>query len=89
LTGEIFAEAKYGEFEDDLGEREFTTFGLPGKLTLDTRDNNTNATEGYFIEVAAEPFYEFEFGNPAAKGTVEAAPITASIRTTVSFSPDV
>jgi translocation and assembly module TamA len=71
LSGELFGEVKYGEFEDDLGEREFLTAGLPGKLTLDTRDNSADATEGYFLEVAAEPFYEFEFGNVAARATVE------------------
>lgn len=71
LSGEIFTEAKYAEFIDDLGERDFITLGLPGKLTYDTRDNSADATEGYFLEVTAEPFYEFEFGNPAGKATVE------------------
>ncbi|WP_245451387.1 autotransporter assembly complex protein TamA [Georhizobium profundi] len=72
LSGEIFAEAKYADFEDDLGERSFTTFGLPAKLTYDTRDNSADATEGYFLEVTAEPFYEFEFGNIAGRATAEA-----------------
>jgi len=72
LSGEIFGEAKYAEFEDDLGERSFTTFGVPAKLTFDTRDNASDATEGYFLEVTAEPFYEFEFGNFAARTTGEA-----------------
>ncbi len=71
LSGEIFAEAKYAEFEDDLGERDFTTFGLPGKLTYDTRNNSADATEGYFVEATVEPFYEFEFGNAATRGTLE------------------
>lgn len=71
LSGEIFAEAKYAEFEDDLGERSFTTFGLPAKLTYDTRDNSADATEGYFVEATLEPFYEFEFGNFATRGTLE------------------
>lgn len=71
FSGEIFGEAKYGEFEDDLGTRSFTTFGIPAKLTYDTRDNSADATQGFFLEGTVEPFYEFEFGNPAASATLE------------------
>lgn len=71
LSGEIYGEVKYAEFEDDLGERTFTTVGLPGALTYDTRDNTTDATRGFFLEASAEPFYEFEFGNPAGRATLE------------------
>jgi translocation and assembly module TamA len=71
LSGEIFGEVKYGEFRDGLGDRSFLTAGLPTKLILDTRDNTTDPTEGFYLEGLLEPFYEFEFGNAAARGTVE------------------
>ena len=54
-------------FDDDFGNRDFTDVGLLGGLTFDNRDNQVDATEGYFLEALAEPFYEFKYGNAAAQ----------------------
>ncbi|MGN6551449.1 MAG: autotransporter assembly complex protein TamA [Pararhizobium sp.] len=72
LSGSIFTDLKWGRFEDDLGTRDFLTFGFPATLDYDTRDTKTDATQGVFLEGTAEPFYEFEFGNPALRATAEA-----------------
>jgi len=72
LSGSLFVDLKRAQFEDDLGTRDFLTFGFPAKLTFDTRDNETDATRGVFLEATAEPFYEFEFGNAALRSTAEA-----------------
>lgn len=72
LSGSIFADLKRAQFEDDLGTRDFLTFGFPATLTFDTRDNAADATRGIFLEATAEPFYEFEFGNAALRSTAEA-----------------
>ena len=45
--------------------------GLLGGLTFDNRDNKTDATEGYYRRGLAEPFYEFNYGNTAARFTAE------------------
>lgn len=71
LSGSIFLSGGPSRFEDDLGSRDFTTVGLPGTLTWDTRDNKVDATEGFFVEAMVEPFVEFNYGNVAMKATVE------------------
>ncbi len=42
--------------ESDVGNREYTLLTLPLKATLDRRDNETNAKDGYYIDVSATPF---------------------------------
>jgi translocation and assembly module TamA len=72
LSGRLFLQGEYAEFEDDtFGTREFTDIGFLGGLTFDNRDNKTDASEGYFIEVLAEPFYEFNYGHAVGKFTAE------------------
>ena len=72
ITGRVLATGRYSMFEDPVfGEREFITAGVLGGLVWDTRDNPADATEGYFAEFVAEPFYEFNYGNPAASFTLE------------------
>lgn len=71
LSGRAFLNAGYNKFEDDFGIRHFLTVGLAGALTYDSRDNPADATEGVFLEAVAEPFYEFEYGNVAARFTGE------------------
>ncbi|MAS13075.1 MAG: hypothetical protein CMH69_07220, partial [Nitratireductor sp.] len=39
LSGSLFANAGRARFEDDFGTRDFTTVGLSGTLTYDSRDN--------------------------------------------------
>lgn len=42
----------------DAGTREYTLLTLPLAATLDRRDNPTNASDGYYINVEATPFYD-------------------------------
>ena len=58
-------------FEDDFGERNFSLAGLTGGLIWDARDDATDPTEGYYVNVTGEPFYEFYYGNAAFRTTAE------------------
>lgn len=58
-------------FEDDFGTRNFSLAGLTGGLIWEARDNPSDATEGFYVNVTAEPFYEFYYGNPAFRTTAE------------------
>ena len=71
ITGRLLANAGYATFEDDLGERDFVTAGFLGGIAYDSRDNAADATEGIFAELTVEPFYEFNYGNAAARVTAE------------------
>ena len=72
LTGRLAVAASRSRFEDDLGTRDFTALGLVGGLTYDTRDDELDATEGFYVDADLSPYYEFEFGNAAVRGDVEA-----------------
>lgn len=69
LDGSVFYERSL--FEDDFGTRNFSLAGLTGGLIWDARDNPSDATEGFYVNVTAEPFYEFYYGNPAFRTTAE------------------
>ncbi len=72
LAGRLAVNASHARFEDDaFGIREYTTAGLLGSLTFDSRDDAADATRGYFAEAVVEPFYEFQYGNPAFRSTIE------------------
>jgi translocation and assembly module TamA len=71
LTVRLLANAGYAEFEDDFGTRDFVTVGFLGGVAYDTRDNAADATEGFYAELNLEPFYEFNYGNAAARITAE------------------
>ncbi|WEX11872.1 autotransporter assembly complex family protein [Chelativorans sp. AA-79] len=71
ITGRLFASGGYAEFEDDFGTRDFVTAGFLGGIAYDSRDNPADATEGVFAELVVEPFYEFNYGNAAARVTAE------------------
>lgn len=72
LSAKLFAEGGRARYEDDeFGTRDFTTVGLNGTLTYDSRDNAADATEGIFAEATLEPFHEFEYGNTVARATAE------------------
>jgi translocation and assembly module TamA len=73
LSGKLFVTGGYARYEDaEFGIRDFTTVGLSGRLAFDNRDDPANATEGVFLEGVIDPFYEFEYGNFAARATAEA-----------------
>lgn len=69
LDGGVYYERSL--FEDDFGTRNFSLAGLTGGLIWDTRDDPADATEGFYVNVTAEPFYEFYYGNPAFRTTAE------------------
>ena len=72
LSGGLFLNGGHAQFEDkEFGKRTFSTIGLQGKLTYDTRDNKADATRGFLVEANIEPFYEFQYSNMAAKATLE------------------
>ena len=79
LDGSAFYERSL--FEDDFGTRNFSLVGLTGGVIWDTRDDTTNATEGFYVNFTAEPFYEFYYGNPAFRTSAE-------VRTYLSLMED-
>ena len=72
LTGRLAVAASRSRFEDALDTRDFLAVGLVGGLTFDTRDDELDATEGLYLDADLSPYYEFEFGNAAVRGDVEA-----------------
>lgn len=71
LSGSVFLSGGPSRFDDDFGTRNFVTAGLPTTLVWDTRDNKTNATEGFYVEAQVEPFFEFNYGNIIGRAQVE------------------
>lgn len=71
LQYDIFGLAQIARFEDDFGTRDFKTVGMSGTLQYDRRDDPLDATSGYYVALEAAPSYEFDFGNPAIRGTLE------------------
>lgn len=71
LSGRLLFRTALDKFEDVLGTREFFSAGLVGAITHDSRDNAADATKGHLLEVTAEPFHEFRFGNTGMRATVE------------------
>jgi translocation and assembly module TamA len=69
LDGSVYYERSL--FEDDFGTRNFSLTGLNGGLIWDARDDTTDPTEGFYVNVTAEPFYEFYYSNPAFRTTAE------------------
>ncbi|XKG99732.1 autotransporter assembly complex protein TamA [Pelagibacterium halotolerans] len=86
FTGEITGaggfSAEYAYFEDDVhGAREFTTVGLYGAATYDSRDSTLDPTEGFYVSATVDPLYEFTYDNAIIGATIEG-------RTYFSFDPD-
>lgn len=71
MTIEGAASYELANFDDDFGSRLFSTASLFGGFTFDNRDSAADATEGFYANVTAEPFYEFNFGNFGLRSTVE------------------
>lgn len=71
LNGSIALEATKARFEDIFGTRDFLMLGLAAKGDYDRRDDKLDATHGYYISAEIAPFYELEFGNAAARATIE------------------
>ncbi len=63
--------ASYGEFEDAFGTRTFLTTGAYGGLRHDSRDNKADPKEGFYADAEIFPYYEWEYGNFAARFEAE------------------
>ena len=74
-------EYERSRFDDVFGTRDFSLAGLYGGITFDSRDDALNPTSGFYASANVEPFYEFNYGNPAARVVLEG-------RTYFGFSED-
>lgn len=74
-NGSLFAH--YAEFDDAAGTRRLGVVGISGGATYDTRDDELDPTEGFFLSGTATPFYEWEFGNGALQLDGEARVYTS------------
>ena len=59
LVGRLALAYSRSRFEDDLGTRDFSALGLVGGLRFDSRDSELDATEGFYADIEAEPYYDF------------------------------
>nr|WP_127145203.1 autotransporter assembly complex family protein [Pelagibacterium montanilacus] len=72
INGEGGAAFRQSYVEDQtFGARTFTTAGLYGEATYDTRDSELDPTEGIYLSGTLDPVYEFSYGNPIVRATVE------------------
>lgn len=71
ITFEGGAQFEINRFDDVFGTRDFKTVGLYAGATLDFRNDKVDPSRGWFGQVNLEPFYELNYGNAAAKLTVE------------------
>jgi translocation and assembly module TamA len=71
VNGEIALEVERSRVRDAFGTRDFLTIGPVARGQIDRRDDPLDATRGYFLAAQAGPFYELQFGNIAARGTLE------------------
>ena len=71
ITLEGGTQFELNRFDDDFGTRDFKTIGLYAGAIFDFRDDSVDPTEGWYGQVNLEPFYELNYGNAAAKLTVE------------------
>ncbi|SHG61232.1 autotransporter assembly complex protein TamA [Cognatishimia maritima] len=67
FSGSIAVAYSYSDITDDLGERQLTYLQLPTVLTYDNRDEELDATKGYFAEVELTPFFEFNSSSTGAR----------------------
>lgn len=73
FVGSLGSFSKYGDYNDDLGQRTFLTTGLVGSVSYDRRNSKVDPTRGYLVSASAVPFYEWEEGNPALQLGVQAS----------------
>lgn len=64
-------EYERSRFDDAFGTRDFSLAGLYGGITYDGRDDPIDPHGGFYASANIEPFYEFHYGNPAARVVLE------------------
>lgn len=58
LKGRVGGKVLFANEEDVFGDENYLLWGLPADLTLDTRDDKLNPSQGVFAFVFAEPAYD-------------------------------
>ncbi len=71
INGELGFAVTSARFRDFFGVREFLMLGPYARGDYDRRDDILDPTRGYYLAAEANPFYEAEFENFAARGTLE------------------
>lgn len=61
----------YARFQDAFGVRRFLTSGVYGGLHYDNRDSKSEPTRGFYLDAEFFPYYEWQFGNFAARFQAE------------------
>ncbi|MFO1121497.1 MAG: autotransporter assembly complex family protein [Hyphomicrobiales bacterium] len=69
LTGGIFYD--YAHIEDAYGDGDFSTLGLSGTATYDTRNSVIDPTSGLYAWLLAEPQYSIDTSSPFFTGDAE------------------
>ncbi len=64
-------EYERSRFDDVFGTRDFSLAGLYGGITFDNRNDAVDPSRGFYASANVEPFYEFNYGNPAARLMLE------------------
>lgn len=64
-------EYERSRFDDVFGTRDFSLAGLYGGVTFDGRNDPIDPTSGIYAAANLEPFYEFNYGNPAVRLVLE------------------
>lgn len=72
ITLEGGATFKRARYEDGFGTRDFATAGLYGGITYDGRNNELDATEGWYASANVAPYYDLIYNKPGARFEVEA-----------------
>lgn len=69
LTGGVFYD--YAHIEDAYGDGDFSTLGLSGTATYDTRNSVIDPTSGLYAWLLAEPQYSIDTSSPFFTGDAE------------------
>ncbi|PWE32111.1 hypothetical protein DDZ14_11695 [Maritimibacter sp. 55A14] len=71
LEGRLAIGYRHSEVDDDFGSRSFEIVKLPGALTWDRRDDELDATEGFYAHATAMPFTDVTDPKPAVRLTFD------------------
>jgi translocation and assembly module TamA len=71
INGELSLAVTRARFEDFFGTRDFLMVIPNVRGDYDRRDDTLDPSRGYYLQADLRPFYEFEYGNFGARGTLE------------------
>ncbi len=72
LEGRIGLGYRYSDVSDDFGNRTFTHLTVPLSATWDKRDNELDATEGFYLAIEGLPFFGLDGDESGARAYVDA-----------------